>query len=315
LRGGSDQGGTGVALGGSGAAPSSGGTGGAIQPVGGTSATTGGTGTGAFAGTDGRGGSALAGSGPTEPPGPVLCGGVECSESQACCQTNAVCYDPELEGDLCPRPDPFPDIPDWRPCASSAHCEPGEYCASFPGDLCQGPGYCQSRSSCGGSSYAVCGCDGNSYSHIGEACRAGANHQTTYVGGGCGETIDANSFHGVSLPRWVTLCGSQTHCAAGERCCNLTGICYPESDPGRCQTPPEGTRYPCTADDQCVAGYEFCAGLGCSGPGGCVSIHENEDCGVRFEPVCGCNGVSYTSAPCAYAEGVRVASEGACPTQ
>jgi hypothetical protein len=209
-------------------------------------------------------------------------------------------------------PDPFPGIPDWRPCASSAHCAPGEYCASYPGDLCQGPGYCQSRSNCGFSSFALCGCDGNTYSDTGEACRAGATHQNTYVGGGCGDTVDANLFSGIEPPRWVTLCGNDAHCAAGERCCNLTSICYPESDPGRCQTPPDGTRYPCTADDQCVPGYEFCAGLGCSGPGGCFSLEGNDECGVRFEPVCGCDGVSYTSAPCAYSEGVRVASEGPC---
>jgi hypothetical protein len=37
-----------------------------------------------------------------------------------------------------------------------------------------------------------------------------------------------------------------------------------------------------------------------------------EDCGIRLEPVCGCNGVTYTSAACAYADGVRIASEGEC---
>jgi hypothetical protein len=112
-------------------------------------------------------------------------------------------------------------------------------------------------------------------------------------------------------PRWVTLCGTDAHCSDGERCCSLTGTCYPASDPARCQTPPEGTRYPCTADDQCLSGYEFCAGFGCEGPGGCID-RESAECGVRFEPVCGCNGVSYTSAPCAYAEGVRVASREEC---
>ena len=76
--------------------------------------------------------------------------------------------------------------------------------------------------------------------------------------------------------------------------------------------PPEGTRYPCTADDQCFPEYEFCAGPSCSGPGGCVAFDEESDCGIRLEPVCGCNRVTYTSTACAWAEGVRVAYEGTC---
>jgi hypothetical protein len=43
-----------------------------------------------------------------------------------------------------------------------------------------------------------------------------------------------------------------------------------------------------------------------------VSYGSQGDCGVRLEPVCGCNGVSYTSAACASTEGVRVEALGMC---
>jgi hypothetical protein len=155
----------------------------------------------------------------------------------------------------------------------------------------------------------VCGCDGISYSGLGAACAAGTS-TSIFQGGLCGETIDANE--GEFEPRWVTLCGSDAHCPGGERCCNITNICYPESDPGRCQIPPEGTRYPCTADDQCFPEGEYCAGDGCEGPGGCMNKDARSECGIRLEPVCGCNGVTYTSAACASAEGVRVDYEGEC---
>jgi len=250
---------------------------------------------------------------PPEPPGPSLCGGAECVAPSACCQTTARCFDPVSEPELCLRPEPDPD--DSRtPCASSAHCGGDEYCAIDMGTHCQGQGFCQSRVNCGASSFPVCACDGNSYGDIGAACRAGAS-VGVFWGGFCGDSIDANDpfddATGVP-PRWVTLCGSDAHCAADERCCSITSICYPVSDPGRCQLPPEGTLYPCTADDQCYSGYEYCAGDGCEGPGGCSRFDPEEQCGIRFEPVCGCDGVTYTSAPCASAAGVRVASEGEC---
>jgi hypothetical protein len=182
-----------------------------------------------------------------------------------------------------------------------------------PASLCQDTGYCQAIAGCPGGGHAVCGCDGNSYPNIESACRSGTNagYFSSYPGGSCGQAVDLNDREGT--PRLVTLCGSDAQCPSGELCCTLTGGCYPESDPGRCQVPPEGTRYPCTEDDQCFFAIELCVGDGCSGPGGCADLDQAmEDCGVRLEPVCGCNGVTYTSRACAYAEGVRVALQGEC---
>src|SRR5688572_1407866 len=223
-----------------------GGTAGVSAPIGGISAgggpTTGGlggTGVGGVSGSVvGRGGGAASDGGALEPPGPVLCGGFECSPPRACCQARGLCFDPESEPEVCPRPAPDPDPGNEgrRPCASSAHCGLDEYCRVESPWVCQGDGFCESRTNCPSSSYAVCGCDGNSYPNIQTACRSGASATSLYYGGGCGDTVDANA--GELSTRWVTLCGSNAHCASGERCCSLTGICYPASDPGRCQTPP-----------------------------------------------------------------------------
>jgi hypothetical protein len=126
----------------------------------------------------------------------------------------------------------------------------------------------------------------------------------------CGQTIDANGGE-FRPPRWITICGSDAHCGPGERCCDLSRVCYPVDDPGRCQVPPVDTRYPCTADDQCLPEYEYCAGSGCGTPGGCKNRF-NEECGVRLELVCGCNGVTYTSAACAEQDGMRVSHGDQC---
>ena len=308
-RGGSDvvAGRGGTTVGGTGAA-----SGGAIAN-GGTLAT-GGTGAASIGGTGaaypGRGGGSTAGAAPVQPPGPVLCGGAECEPPFACCLATGLCFHPVNAPELCERPEPKPDAP-GASCASNAHCNAGETCVFLPGSLCLGTGNCTPIANCPGSGYPVCGCDGNSYPNVETACRAGTN--PGYFHGRCGDTIDANDGEG-SSPRLVTLCRDDTQCADDERCCALTRSCYPASDPGRCQVPPDGTRNPCTADEQCFPGYEFCSGPSCAGPGGCShrESHE-EECGVRFAPVCGCNGVTYTSDECASAEGVRVASQGECP--
>lgn len=108
-----------------------------------------------------------------------------------------------------------------------------------------------------------------------------------------------------------TLCAVDSNCGSDQKCCPITGFCYPSSDPDQCRLPPEGTRSPCTSDAQCRE-YEYCFAEGCDGPGGCVPFGDQLECGVTLEPVCGCDGTTYTSAACAASRGVRVAGEGEC---
>jgi hypothetical protein len=100
-------------------------------------------------------------------------------------------------------------------------------------------------------------------------------------------------------------------CPSGETCCPRFGFCRADDDPYLCGEAPAGPSRPCTTNEHCESG-QSCLGEGCAGPGGCVSYGSQGDCGVRLEPVCGCNGVSYTSAACASTEGVRVEAVGMC---
>jgi hypothetical protein len=187
-------------------------------------------------------------------------------------------------------------------CRANGHCQPIDNCGSCSGD----PGMCK-----------VCGCDGNTYPDQQTACRAGTNALSSYHGAGCGETIEIGGGgaggRGDAPPLRVTPCGTDANCPSGQRCCSITAVCYPADDPDRCRLPPLGTRFPCTANDQCFQGSEYCKGNGCTGPGGCAPLGSQGDCGVTLEPVCGCDGTTYTSIACASSRGVRVAATGECP--
>jgi hypothetical protein len=306
-------GGAGTSAGGTSAGgPSSGG----IVGAGATGAGSGGVATGGVSGGSFPDGSS---GGRIDPPGPPLCGGRECAPGQACCMTTGQCFDPASDPAACAAPSPDGDPQGRKPCASNAHCEANEFCMNAGSAICQSSGHCQPIGNCGycagePGQCRVCGCDGNTYPDVQTACRAGAR-VLPYHGGGCGEAIDYGggaAGNGTVPPLRVTPCGTDANCPSGQRCCAITALCYPPEEPGRCVPPPPGTRFPCTADDQCFPGSEFCSGEGCSGPGGCVE-RNREDCGVTLEPVCGCDGTTYTSAACASMRGVRVASQGACP--
>lgn len=263
---------------------------------------------------------------PLEPSGPIHCGGQECAAGDACCMTTGACFDPEANAQACPRPPDDDDPEGRRPCSSNAHCDALFFCMLEYGELCSAVGHCQPIGNCGGCSGGgdgpnicrLCGCDGNTYPNVQTACRAGA--AMAYMGAECGETVQVGGGGGSagaggsssSPPHWVTPCGTNDDCTIdGEVCCGITQRCYPKSDAGQCAQPPEGTRFPCTSNAQCQA-YEMCVGEGCGTPGGCVPL-ESGQCGVILDPVCGCDGVTYTSADCATQSGARVKAEGECP--
>jgi hypothetical protein len=302
--------------------------GGAGPSAGGSSAAGSGAGGDASGGASGTGGSAAGsapqpaggslgalgtgagGGAPIDPPALPLCGGQPCSQGEACCLATSRCFDPTADPSPCPPP---PDeLEQGKPCASNAHCAPNELCLGDSGLLCQQSGHCRPITGCGSCASSapggcrVCACDGTTYPDIQTACVARAQTKNVF-GVGCGETFVPSD------GAQTTFCGTDADCPTGQRCCAITGACYPPTDPGRCVQPPAGTRFPCTAHDQCTVGSEYCAGDGCSGPEGCAQLgNPGDECGVPFEPVCGCDGVTHANAACARMRGVRVAAPGEC---
>ena len=231
------------------------------------------------------------------------------------------CFDPSADPGACSRPAPDGDPQNRTTCASNAHCEPGEYCDSG-GGLCRGTGHCQSTSNCGycgdenpnappNPECRVCGCDGNTYAGPQAACAAGVN-VVPARGAGCGEpSTEGGAGSSTIGRREFIVCGHDGHCPPDAFCCAMVGRCYQEAERDVCAPGPEGTRIACNTTDNCNDG-EYCFGEGCDAPGGCTRYGSEEDCGVTLEPVCGCDGTTYTSAACAASRGVRVDYAGEC---
>jgi hypothetical protein len=158
----------------------------------------------------------------------------------------------------------------------------------------------------------VCGCDGNTYPNMQTACSVGVNVVFDSRGAGCGEPNTEGGAGASTIgPREYIVCGHDGHCLSGNFCCAMVGRCYAETDRDICAPGPEGTRIACRTLENCGDG-EYCQGEGCDGPGGCVRYGHEDECGVTFEPVCGCDGTTYTSVACAASRGVRVDHEGEC---
>jgi hypothetical protein len=158
----------------------------------------------------------------------------------------------------------------------------------------------------------ICGCDGNTYPDVQTACRAGVN--TLFNSGvACGEpAMEGGAGSSSTGPRTYIPCGHDGQCPAGNFCCTINTRCYSEADRDICIPPPPGTRIACKTAVNC-GDNEYCQGEGCDAPGGCVNKGSGPgDCGVILEPVCGCNGTTYTSAACADQEGIRIDHDGEC---
>jgi hypothetical protein len=244
----------------------------------------------------------------------VMCAGVACSAGDECCQATGRCFAPADRSAACPAP-PAPTDGGPAECSSSLDCGPLEACFKAPTNgYCVGRGVCGPRDNCGycfpeGSERcSVCGCDGVTYASTQAACVAGVRTTAT---GFCGSP--SQDLPPADGGRVKINCGLSSQCPSGMSCCGVSGECFEDSQPWRCaEFTADGGLLDCNTDRECAEDFavRFCFAATCGGPGRCQAVAQN--CGGEVQPVCGCNGVTYTNSCWASKAGVRVATSEAC---
>merc|ERR1712176_388201 len=165
----------------------------------------------------------------------------------------------------------------------------------------------------------VCGCDGRTYDNKCLAYAAGANVAKNYA---CGEEANPQG----CCAHVPEVCPSYI-----SEVCGCDGKTYQNS----CLAHADGVNVEkneaCEADSKLgklcfFKDMDFCGnGLFCktedyyckyeSNPSGaCTALPQESTCPMNFEPVCGCDCKTYSNKCEAYASGVNIFANSACPT-
>jgi len=242
-------------------------------------------------------------------------------------------FEPDIPTDV--PPDVFPDTP---ACMDNSHCTIEEFC-EFPDGSCVGPGTCMEMPmACPGIYAPVCGCNGATY---GNDCTRQAAGVSLRHGGECAsEPCFPGDPYGV--------------CERGEFCEGPEGLCDLEGVTGWCQVPDDycGWLYdpvcgcdevtysnycerqragvwldywgPCgiTPERPCGPMYPPCAySEFCEFPPGDCGWDDDStgictlrpmECSLIYDPVCGCNGITYSNDCLRQSDGAALLHRGVC---
>ena len=207
-------------------------------------------------------------------------------------------------------------------CTDNRECSEGQYCAKATGD-CDGMGTCiEKPEACIPVWDPVCGCDGKTYSnacyaalasvnvdHEGECITTCTDNSTCSNGEFCQKNIGDCDGMGTCvekpeacIPVWDPVCGCDGKTYSNACYAALAGVNV-EYD-GECAST-------CSTNSECGAD-EYCRKTtgDCEGKGTCLP--KPLQCADIWNPVCGCNGMTYDNTCFAAAVGVNVNYAGEC---